>query len=442
ISFSNDLGYAPENRILVNKADGKPFSDNEMASLRNNSRIKQLVTFDFLLDQYRSIQGEIGPSDKPTIEFYDPLFMPVSMFGDQYESMPEDGAVVVLSEYIFKDDDRDLTGEPIRMTSYLSDLIDDYELAVHDQYHHEDVGDVIDGKQRTFIFVHDLVWHQLAKDFGYMNEVTYLIQDASTGVRLNEEVRQAQIKLNTNLDADEINVSAEKFGLVNSSSRQVDVLVNALYKEADYDSITMNGVAMDTGNIEVGQEMYDQFFNPDEIYQISLFANDGIDAINFVDEVDNNIYQIFHPASAGASEQFEGLIFMIMNFGMLILFGVLFTGVFFVSYLIIKNIINSKLNDYAIFRTIGANKSTIRNFIYLETLFVAAFAFFIFTLFVAIAIPFIKENGMLYVLKFYNFKNFVYLFIFMAVYSLLLSRRYVSRVYHDTVAETLRREME
>jgi ABC-type antimicrobial peptide transport system permease subunit len=110
--------------------------------------------------------------------------------------------------------------------------------------------------------------------------------------------------------------------------------------------------------------------------------------------------------------------------------------------MIIKNIINSKLNDYAIFRTIGANKSTIRSFIYLETLFVAAFAYIIFILFIVIATPFIKENSFLYVMKFYNFKNIVYLFIFMAAYSFLLSRRYVSRVYHDTVAETLRREME
>jgi hypothetical protein len=444
-SYNQGLDFAPESRILLNKTDGSAFTEAELNSLKSNSRIDHLVTFDFLFDRYKNIEVEVGPvfnMENNNLYFYEILFMPISMFGSQYNDMPEDEAVVVVPQYAFNGDEWDISGQPIRMSSYRDGLIDTYDLSVHDYHLVEDVRDIIYGEYRPVLFVHENVWNQLAKDYGYMFETSYSISDATTGMKLGDETGQVQVVLNTSLDDDEINVRAGSFGLVNGTSRQIDLTIDAFYEKVDYEDITLNGVNLDVGDFEVGQAMYDTFFNPDEIYQVSLFAKDGIDAINFVDEVDTDTYQVYHPASAGAANQLEGLVFLVMNFGMLVLFGVLFLGIFFISYMIIKNIINSKLNDYAIFRTIGANKSTIRSFIYLETLFVAAFAYIVFILFIIIATPFIKEDGFLYVMKFYNFKNIVYLFIFMAAYSFLLSRRYVSRVYHDTVAETLRREME
>jgi ABC-type lipoprotein export system ATPase subunit len=444
-SYNQGLDFAPESRILVNKTDGTAFTQAELTSLTNNSRIEHLVTFDFLFDRNKQIEVEIGPvfnRDEQNVFLYDVLFMPISMFGSQYDAMPEDEAVVVLPQYAFYEDEWDINGQPIRMNSYRAGLIERYDLTVHEYYLAEDVRDLIYEEYRPVFFVHENTWNQLAKDFGFMFETKYLISDATTGMSLGDETGQVQVVLNTSLDDDEINVRAGSFGLVSGTSRPIDVTIDAFYKSVAYEDITIRGIDLEVGDLEVGQTMYDTFFNPDEIYQVSLFAKDGIDALNFVDEVNTDTYQVYHPASAGAANQLEGLVFLVMNFGMLVLFGVLFLGIFFISYMIIKNIINSKLNDYAIFRTIGANKSTIRSFIYLETLFVAAFAYIVFILFIIIATPFIKEDGFLYVMKFYNFKNVVYLFIFMAAYSFLLSRRYVSRVYHDTVAETLRREME
>lgn len=440
---SSGLDYAPETRIVINKVDGSPFTENELKNLKDNSRIENLITFDFLLDQYRQVQGEIGPAFRSNVNFWDPLFMPVSMFGDTYKDMAEDEVVIVLPEYSFRGDPYDITGEPIRFFEDRYHVMDDYDLGVHDYFLPEDVIDVVGNEYRTIIFFHETVWNELAKAYGLTLQTNLQFElDNNQGVFDKDELGNLSVAVNTSLADDEINIRQGILGIMIGEVYTLDLNMSTLYKTQAFDNITATGRDLSSADIQINQAMYDAFFNSDEIYQVSLLAKDGIDAQNFVEEVNMDKYNIYHPASAGASNPLEGLVFLIMNFGMLIMFGFVFFGVFFITYLIVKNIINSKLNDYAIFRTIGANKATIRSFIYLETLFVAAFAYIIFVIFISIATPIIDEESFLYILKFYRFENVLYLFIFMAVFSMLISRRYVSRVYHDTVAETLRREME
>jgi len=439
-SYNNELSYIPDTRIILNKEDGSAFTEAELTSLENNRRVASVVPFDFMFEVRQYIQMRIG-------DWYDdfylpsPMIFPISMFPDVDEDLEENEIVVSFQEYYFEDEPYDITGETLNL------MFNDENIAYHIAkfYPAEDHQDMFPNVGRPIIIVHENTWNQLGKVLGFSSYTQISLSYINNN---GQEVfyslpRGERIILNDTLPNNQINVPDYLLNYMGMGEADVDITIDAFYETLELNDMTIDSGDPDLYGIEVNQAIYDALFNADEIYQVSIFAEDSIDAINLSESLESSgDYQVYHPASERSSNQLEGLIFLVMNIGFIFMFGGLFLVIFFVAYVIIKNIINSKLNDYAIFRTIGANKSTIRSFIYLETMFVAFFAYVVFLAFVIIINPYINENGPLYVLKFYTFKNFVYLLIFVLVFSLLLSRRYLSRVYHDTVAETLRREME
>jgi len=442
--YNPNFDFAPETRIVVNKKDGTFFTESELNEIQSDSKVRTIVTNDFMLEYYRSLylEWEVD-NNEGDVYLSRPLILPISFLGSDYETMPEDEVVVSLPEYNFMSEPYDLTGDRIQLQK--SDGIQNF--TINKYFDSTDLVDTLGGRYQAVIFVHENLWQSMSREVGFFMiakmSITY---SASSSQEMILNLFNEQVTVNDSLDDDEINVSSHYFQM--TGDFESDILINAFYEDFEAEDITINLKQLSDSNIELNSRIYNEFFSVDEPYQISVFTNDGIDARNYVNDLSRDkadgelLYTVYHPASASSGNQLEGLIFLIMNFGLILMFGILFIGIFFISYVIIKNIINSKLNDYAIFRTIGANKATIRSFIYLENIFVAIVAYLVFILVIIFGTPFIKEEGFLYVLKFYNFKYTSYLFIFIMLFSALISRRYLSRVYHDSVAETLRREME
>ncbi|MDA3931821.1 MAG: ABC transporter ATP-binding protein/permease [Tenericutes bacterium] len=441
--YNSSFEFAPETRIVVNKKDGSAFTQAELDDIQSNSKVRTIVYNDYMLE-YSNNSNRGWDLNNSDVDLWGPLILPVSYLGSDYEDMPEDEIVLSIPEYNFRSDPYDLTGDTILL--YERDDITSF--TINKYFDSSELVDILGGRYQSVVFVHDNLWQSFSRETGFFRiaeiSFTYLNNNDK---ELIYTLQYEQVLVNESLADDEINISSNTF-MQGSGSFDSDLKIDAFYQTFEEEGITVNFQQLDYGNMELNSRVYNEFFSLDEQYQISIFANDGIDARNYVDQLNRQnvdgeqIYTVYHPASASSGNQLEGLIFLIMNFGLIFMFGILFIGIFFISYVIIKNIINSKLSDYAIFRTIGANKSTIRSFIYLENIFVAVFAYIIFVLAIIFGTPYIKEEGFLYVLKFYNFRYTLFLFIFIMLFSALISRRYLSRVYHDSVAETLRREME
>ncbi|MFP4478502.1 MAG: ATP-binding cassette domain-containing protein [Candidatus Izemoplasmatales bacterium] len=453
-SYNNNFDFAPESRIVVNKRDGSTFTEAELNEIQSNSKVRTIVKNDFMLDYsyFAEREWELGNND---VQLWGPMILPVSFLGSGYEDLTEDEVVLAFPEHNFMTEPYDITGQSITLYEAIGSP---KTFTINDYLRSSEIQNIMGGRYSSVVFVHENLWQEFSQKTGFSNIAETSFAYVNTA---NEELAytlQYELILeNESLADDEINVSRNFFGSA-LGEIEIDLKIDAFYESFEEEGVTANvktlkytdsqGVDTEFNGIELNSKYYNELFSLDEQYQISIFANDGIEARNYVDELNRQkadgqqIYMVYHPSSASSGDQLEGLIFLVMNFGLILMFGILFIGIFFISYVIIKNIINSKLSDYAIFRTIGANKSTIRSFIYLENIFVAMFAYLVFVLVIIFGTPHIHEEGFLYVLKFYNFKYTLYLFIFIVLFSVLISRRYLSRVYHDSVAETLRREME
>jgi ABC-type lipoprotein export system ATPase subunit/ABC-type antimicrobial peptide transport system permease subunit len=450
ISLRNDLqfnnssfDFAPSQRIVLKKDNGDPFTQSELDDLKSMSRVNSLVPYDFMMDNSRYVEQD-WYFDIASPRFISPIMLPQSLLGNDYD-LADDEIVVSLPEWYFDELNmgESLEGEDLVLTL----LGDEFRFEMIEAKDSSDLFEIFENSYTTAVFVNEKMWNDFGKVFGFnsyldfnfkfqrelANQIDYISFDLSNKIKLNEDLADDEIRLLTNGSFSDV---------------QGKLTVENLYQKVEEDDIwllygDLPADQMERDILEVNSHIYNQFFNNDNLYQISLFANDQIEAEQLYSQLNrNDAYNVIYPADASVGDNDIGFIVNIAQFMLLLLFGGIFIGIFFISYAIIRNIINSKMNDYAIFRTIGANKSTIKSFIYLETLFMAVFAYFVFLVAVLIITPIVKPDSPLYILKYFDFMNMVYLLLFMGIFSLLLSRRYLSRVYEDSVAETLRREME
>jgi len=109
-----------------------------------------------------------------------------------------------------------------------------------------------------------------------------------------------------------------------------------------------------------------------------------------------------------------------------------------ITYIIFKAIINTKMRDYAIFRTIGANQRTIKKIIYMEN-YLTAFAGFI-----VVATTMIILSGQATflsdILKYYLWYSYFVLLGLALFMAFSVSSRYCRKVFKESVHKTLKTE--
>ena len=150
---------------------------------------------------------------------------------------------------------------------------------------------------------------------------------------------------------------------------------------------------------------------------------------------------MIYPFDSNASDRFMATAILFMSIGMIGLIILTLAGSVLITYVIFKAIINTKLHDYAIFRTIGANKKAINIFIYIENLYVVLVAFVIFVA-VNLSIPSgVKDFDFLLPLQMFNFLSYVILLFLLVIMSLLVSRRYCNKIFNQSVQSALKTDV-
>jgi ABC-type antimicrobial peptide transport system permease subunit len=196
---------------------------------------------------------------------------------------------------------------------------------------------------------------------------------------------------------------------------------------------------------EMSRATYDAIFGED-VYQVSIFASSdvGVDAIirRFGSIRDGLLsgpkYKVFYPYDSQTTESYLQLYILLNVFSASLTFAFTLFAATAITYIIFRAIINTKMRDYAIFRTIGASQGMIKTFIYLENIFTASMAFVIVLgalLTMNETVPILSD-----VLKYYNVFSYISLFFILIVMALLISGKYCRRVFRESVQRTLKAE--
>lgn len=161
-----------------------------------------------------------------------------------------------------------------------------------------------------------------------------------------------------------------------------------------------------------------------------LGRNNGVKTVN---AIDYNIYRAIYPANipdptAGPMVFFIGLFTGIL----MILMGLLFYSI---VHAVTKNIMKSRKKDFAIFRSIGTNKSTLAKLVVLEQMMIAAISSVIMLLVLQVLgsqVPSIYKN-----IQYMEIADYITLVAAFLLFGAWLGVRFNKRVFKQTVIESI-----
>lgn len=250
-------------------------------------------------------------------------------------------------------------------------------------------------------------------------------------VELSEQYLVSYCK---NTDAEEYDTEGvcylNKGITLNSSSAfysaQTDLTIVGEYK------INENGTY---DYISVNENTFNEIISSDP-FQISVLVNDKMAAESVMEQLSDDGYNTIYPSDI--SNDFAGLFHLLSNvmFGIQVFF--LMIVIYFISYIVLRNVQNAKKKDYLIFRSIGASKRDLNKVTLLELFFTMTMAYI-----VTIGLLIINEQFTTFIPRYlssFTVGSYIFLFLLLSVLSVLLGRRFNKKIFGNSVITSLKQE--
>ena len=455
-----------ENRIIVTKYDYTPFTPEELDQLSSIREATYLNLHDVVNDQtvyqyYYDEEAEYVFSNNffinPALSL-DPREIEGDMPESKYEIIVEKNANLQI-------------GDTVRLSyTYISY---DWDSNIQDLYPYTVPFTVVGiTKSSGSYYSNDMFFH---KDFIESNEI---IQNAY----INNDYRNILSILITEQDLD---FKSEDWGIYNfygtyvidNSLEDFEVSVPSylindfkyyyaelwqreyiditdqeildidfnLYKSSSFEfykfPITIDSVNDEIENgrpvIKMNQATFDQLFQT-ELYQVSVHVVDKFDANKAIEDIEGFGFNAIYPSNnLTAYDQLNKIIQSVIYGFVMVL---LMFGMYFIVYLVLKNIQLSKKKDYLIFRSIGASKSNLNKVTIIELLItmISSYIFVYIILYFQSLYNFIPGIGN--ILKYFTVGNYLFLTTLLLYLSYTLGARFNKRIFDNSVITALKAE--
>lgn len=437
------------NRIVIRKDDNSAFTSDELASLEDYGSVTTVVPFDYVLDyndqfmtnvvndEYYGMSGNYLPDTLITQSDLSVGTMPLN---DNQIVLALNGAQVdMLSEYV----PFTIVGTRfgVARTYQVVGLVDNRQLVLGQSA----------VNNRYFMVTEDEL-QNLRKEiyFAYAESVTFDDGTDTTTITPGDSF----ISVDNSLPDNQISMSSSAvFKSCNflPCTATVDLSIADYYTTKTYTDINLLYTTSSSsyGNVYFMNQTTLDALTYDEVYQVSLLTDTDIGVNTLINRIERvpgadtaHKYKVVYPYDSQAPDPTQSLVLLLTNIGMIALNVFVLIGSTLITYVIFRAIINTKLPDYAIYRTIGANQRAIKTFIYTENLLVVVVSYVIF-LIVSLSLPSsLTDSSIFYALKVFNFGNYIVFFILLVIMSLIISRKYSNRIFRNTVQTTLKGSME
>ncbi len=161
-----------------------------------------------------------------------------------------------------------------------------------------------------------------------------------------------------------------------------------------------------------------------------LGRNNGVKTVN---AIDYEIYRAIYPANIPNPQ--AGIMVFIVGFFtgiLLLMMGIL---LYSIVHAVSKNIMKSRKKDFAIFRSIGTNKSTLAKLVVLEQMMIA----FIASMIMLVALYFLGDNipAIYKNIQYMELYDYIILVVIFLLFGAWLGLRFNKRIFNQTVIETI-----
>ncbi|MDD3126392.1 MAG: ABC transporter ATP-binding protein/permease [Candidatus Izemoplasmatales bacterium] len=463
---SVDRYYQPQflnigkNRIVIRKVDGSILSAADILELSGISGVKSIIDHDYIIDQ--SVQIILNYGDAEQFDYY-ASYATYNQYKNDAElllggKLPEadDEVVMILTDEYAGNYSYFLDST---ISIYLQNGNISTEYDVVGVFSAEDLGIEYSGTQMSLMFSEaETEKIQKSKYIRVITNTTFSgVDEVLEPVDIVSNIFSYynSITIDDDLPDNTIVIDGwnyELFEAICSGSPYSDYCITEttgtlsitdFYFTNDLPNITIEyNSSKAMMDISMNTALYEQIF-PQDIYQVSLFADDDV-AINSVlitlGFLYANKYNVTYPYEQAQTTALGigSILYMFSYLASLISFILIIGIAILVTYLILKLIFNTKMRDYTIFRTIGADKTIIKRFITIENLITTVFGFLLF-LPLAIYLKYtVMEGNALYGFHYYQFGQYFILLGIMLLIALINSRRYGKRVFKESVNKTLK----
>lgn len=201
-------------------------------------------------------------------------------------------------------------------------------------------------------------------------------------------------------------------------------------------SIEVVGVESALHGLYMNRNTYNKLYSS-ETFQISVFGDNPLQTKKLRDEFKELGYYVIYPGEIHASPMdLLQKLFSSIAFGFFTI--IVFIVIYFISYIVLKNIQKSKKKDYVIFRTIGATRRDLNIVTILELSFIMIVAFTI-----TMVGLFVNEVYGKYIPKYLGYlsiNNYILIILVLLLLAFFLGNRFNKKVFGGSVITSLKEE--
>lgn len=445
-----DEGYSivfsdlSENRVLINKKDRTPFTNEEYAQIKQLSNVDYLVEDDVFIDGMSTISRD-------DMSIYGTMLDIENFRGNvDFGRMPENEneiVVAMISEHYYVTD---------RMNEVLNKTFSVLKSQGMNAWTNEKVMDLTVVGIQTY-------------DVGSYNSKIYVSKNVLNKLRsninknysdmkvmLNNKYVQYSVEPNENVERGTAIVDDEmKYEYKNNKIKDLPVniyLSNIYYNEELNLTITKtytkNNYKRTLGlenydsnryTIFINNEDYDSLYNKPS-YQSSVYVKD-------IKKIDETLAQLealgLNPKKVTDFKMNQGEVYKrIIKIIKVVVTIVLIMVLFFISYLIIKIILKSRNVYYTTLRMLGATYKNVRRILDIELFINSTLSYAVLMLFIYL----VKADviGLNYISKISNFlsvREYILMYLILIVISRLISMKFAKKLFKNTAINTYNEEV-
>ena len=413
-------------RIIINKSDKSPFTDEDYQRIEALGNISRIQKDDYLEDLSSSLYSDYYYISGSVIKR-------TSQKLDLGRNIEKDNEVVIQMNK-----ENNTIGDPEKILN--KEFMYNYQdnttklkvvgIIFNDDLDYESIIEVSDNMINEFILNYVIS----------RTTQTLTVNGADTYCNLFyiDSVNDSSIYVNENLNNNSYPIKMVSLSLSNTYVNKVfDLKVEHVLNK--YNSKRLTGYSYEENTCYLSKNLIRNTLISDK-YQTSVFVKDEVKINDTINDLMNLGYSTYAVKDMLINE--SATMTYIYNIINLVLMIIILVAMFFISYLIIKLILKSRKNYYTIIRILGGSKKNCKSILKIELYTILNIAFI-----VIIFLVYMITSGMIDIslrssLKLLNIKDYVLIYILIFALTYLISVRFGRFIFKESAIKTYNEEEE
>lgn len=413
-------------RIIINKSDKSPFTDEDYQRIEALGNISRIQKDDYLEDLSASLYSDYYYISGSVIKR-------TSQKLDLGRNIENDNEVVIQMNK-----ENNTIGDPEKILN--KEFMYNYQdnttklkvvgIIFNDDLDYESIIEVSDNMINEFILNYVIS----------RTTQTLTVNGADTYCNLFyiDSVNDSSIYVNENLNNNSYPIKMVSLSLDNTYVNKVfDLKVEHVLNK--YNSKRLTGYSYEENTCYLSKNLIRNTLISDK-YQTSVFVKDEVKINDTINDLMNLGYSTYAVKDMLINE--SATMTYIYNIINLVLMIIILVAMFFISYLIIKLILKSRKNYYTIIRILGGSKKNCKSILKIELYTILNIAFIIITFLVYMIVNGMIDISLRSSLKLLNIKDYVLIYILIFALTYLISVRFGRFIFKESAIKTYNEEEE